>query len=41
MDAINATAAKKSLVVAHGGEISATSESGQGTEMRFTIPVSG
>ena len=31
----------KSLVVAHGGEISATSESGQGTEMRFTIPVSG
>lgn len=31
----------KSLVVAHGGEISATSEPGQGTEMRFTLPVSG
>ena len=30
----------KSLVVAHGGEISATSEPGQGTEMRFTLPVS-
>jgi signal transduction histidine kinase len=30
----------KSLVVAHGGEISATSEPGQGTEMRFTVPVS-
>ena len=30
----------KSLVIAHGGEISATSESGQGTEMRFTLPVS-
>ena len=29
----------KSLVVAHGGEIEATSESGQGTEMRFTFPV--
>ncbi len=28
----------KSLVVAHGGEITATSESGQGTEMRFTLP---
>ena len=31
----------KSLVVAHGGEISVASEPGQGTEMRFTIPVSG
>lgn len=31
----------KSLVVAHGGEISASSESGQGTEMSFTFPVSG
>lgn len=31
----------KSLVVAHGGEISAASEPGQGTEMRFTLPVSG
>jgi signal transduction histidine kinase len=30
----------KSLVVAHGGEISAASEPGQGTEMRFTLPVS-
>lgn len=30
----------KSLVVAHGGEISATSEVGHGTEMRFTLPVS-
>jgi signal transduction histidine kinase len=30
----------KSLVVAHGGEISATSAPGQGTEMRFTLPVS-
>lgn len=30
----------KSLVVAHGGEISATSELGHGTEMRFTLPVS-
>jgi signal transduction histidine kinase len=29
----------KSLVVAHGGEIEATSELGQGTEMRFTFPV--
>jgi signal transduction histidine kinase len=29
----------KSLVVAHGGEIDATSEPGQGTEMRFTFPV--
>jgi signal transduction histidine kinase len=29
----------KSLVVAHGGEIEATSTWGQGTEMRFTIPV--
>jgi signal transduction histidine kinase len=31
----------KSLVVAHGGQITATSEPGQGTEMRFTLPVSG
>ena len=30
----------KSLVVAHGGEISVASEPGQGTEMRFTLPVS-
>lgn len=29
----------KSLVVAHGGEIEATSTLGQGTEMRFTLPV--
>jgi two-component system OmpR family sensor kinase/two-component system sensor histidine kinase BaeS len=29
----------KSLVVAHGGEIEAHSALGQGTEMRFTIPV--
>jgi signal transduction histidine kinase len=29
----------KSLVVAHGGEIEAKSELGQGTEMRFTFPV--
>jgi two-component system OmpR family sensor kinase/two-component system sensor histidine kinase BaeS len=29
----------KSLVVAHGGEIEATSTLGQGTEMRFTVPV--
>jgi signal transduction histidine kinase len=28
----------KSLVTAHGGEISATSTLGQGTELRFTIP---
>lgn len=28
----------KSLVVAHGGEISATSEPGQGTEMRLWLP---
>jgi signal transduction histidine kinase len=31
----------KSLVEAHGGEISATTEPGQGTEMRFTLPISG
>lgn len=30
----------KSLVVAHGGQITATSEPGQGTEMRVTLPVS-
>jgi two-component system OmpR family sensor kinase/two-component system sensor histidine kinase BaeS len=29
----------KSLVVAHGGEIEATSTLGQGTEMRFTLPL--
>jgi signal transduction histidine kinase len=29
----------KSLVVAHGGEIDAMSAPGQGTEMRFTLPV--
>ena len=29
----------KSLVVAHGGEIEATSVPGQGTEMRVTLPV--
>jgi two-component system OmpR family sensor kinase/two-component system sensor histidine kinase BaeS len=29
----------RSLVVAHGGEIEATSTLGQGTEMRFTFPV--
>jgi two-component system sensor histidine kinase BaeS len=29
----------KSLVVAHGGEIEATSAPGQGTEMRVTLPV--
>ncbi len=29
----------KSLVVAHGGEIEAISESGQGTDMRFTLPI--
>ena len=28
----------KSLVVAHGGEISARSASGEGTEIRFTLP---
>jgi signal transduction histidine kinase len=31
----------KSLVVAHGGEIEATSAPGQGTEMRFTLPLAG
>jgi signal transduction histidine kinase len=31
----------KSLVVAHGGEIVATSAAGDGTEMRFTLPVAG
>ncbi|MGH2491000.1 MAG: sensor histidine kinase [Candidatus Limnocylindria bacterium] len=31
----------KSLVVAHGGEIAATSAPGQGTEMRFTLPLAG
>ncbi|HKY50328.1 MAG TPA: HAMP domain-containing sensor histidine kinase [Candidatus Limnocylindria bacterium] len=31
----------KSLVVAHGGEITAESAPGQGTEMRFTLPVEG
>ena len=30
----------RSLVVAHGGEIEVTSTLGQGTEMRFTLPVS-
>lgn len=30
----------RSLVVAHGGQITATSEPGQGTEMRFTLPIS-
>jgi two-component system OmpR family sensor kinase/two-component system sensor histidine kinase BaeS len=29
----------RSLVVAHGGEISATSSLGQGTEMSFTLPI--
>lgn len=29
----------KSLVVAHGGDIEAISEPGQGTEMRFTFPI--
>jgi signal transduction histidine kinase len=29
----------KSLVVAHGGQIEATSAPGQGTEMRITLPV--
>jgi signal transduction histidine kinase len=29
----------KSLVVAHGGEIEATSEVGHGTDMRFTLPI--
>jgi len=31
----------KSLVTAHGGEISATSTLGQGTEVRFTLPRGG
>jgi len=31
----------KNLVVAHGGEISAQSEPGQGTTIRFAIPVTG
>jgi two-component system OmpR family sensor kinase/two-component system sensor histidine kinase BaeS len=31
----------KSFVVAHGGEIEATSAPGQGTEMRFTLPLAG
>jgi signal transduction histidine kinase len=30
----------RSLVVAHGGEISASSESGRGTTVRFTLPIS-
>ena len=29
----------KSLVVAHGGEIEAVSAAGQGTDMRFTLPI--
>ncbi len=29
----------KSLVVAHGGEIAAASEPGQGTEIRFSLPI--
>jgi signal transduction histidine kinase len=29
----------KSLIVAHGGEIDATSEVGHGTDMRFTVPI--
>jgi len=29
----------KSLVVAHGGEIEAISPAGQGTDMRFTLPI--
>jgi len=29
----------KSLVVAHGGEIEAVSVAGQGTDMRFTLPI--
>jgi len=29
----------KSLVVAHGGEIEAISAAGQGTDMRFTLPI--
>ncbi|HEX9634305.1 MAG TPA: HAMP domain-containing sensor histidine kinase [Candidatus Limnocylindria bacterium] len=31
----------RSLVIAHGGEISASSEPGQGTTMRFTLPLGG
>ena len=31
----------KSLVVAHGGEIEATSAAGEGTEMRLRVPVGG
>jgi signal transduction histidine kinase len=30
----------RSLVVAHGGKISASSETGQGTTIRFTLPIS-
>ena len=31
----------RKLVEAHGGEISATSEVGDGTQIRFTLPVDG
>jgi signal transduction histidine kinase len=31
----------KSLVEAHGGEISAESEPGRGTRMRFVLPAAG
>jgi signal transduction histidine kinase len=31
----------RSLVIAHGGEISASSEPGQGTTIRLTLPVRG